>query len=152
LKENTIEGMKREIIQFSENGFEVLNSENGNRRVVKLDQQYCSCREFTEQQFPCRHAAAVILTLGVPPEDFIHHTYFISSLRATYENCITPISVDGLVSDCTTVPRVVKKKAGRPKKVRIRSRGEVDYENQLTCGICGGKGHNRSTCIKRPKI
>jgi zinc finger SWIM domain-containing protein 3 len=39
LKENTLEGMKRDISQFSETGIEVVDPKTGNMRVVKLDQQ-----------------------------------------------------------------------------------------------------------------
>lgn len=56
-----------------------------------------------------------------------------------YRNCLVLVDVEGLVSDGTTLPPKVTKKVGRPKKKRIRSRGEVDVEDRLTCGGWGRK-------------
>jgi hypothetical protein len=117
--------------------------------LVRLDQHHCICGVFREEQFPCLHVAVAISKLGIPPTAFIHPTYSTSWLRATYQNSITPVCVDGLESDNTTLPPLVKKKAGRPRKIRIRSRGEVDHEDHHSCGNCGGKGHNKRTCARK---
>ncbi|KAH6569510.1 hypothetical protein BASA60_008182 [Batrachochytrium salamandrivorans] len=119
--ENKRKGLQRQIHQFAEFGFE----------------------------FPCHHAAVVIVKAGLSPIHFMAASYYTSSLQAIYSNPVTPVVLDDIVPGEIVLPPAITRRAGRPKSRRIRSRGETNFEDQYTCTVCGNKGHNRRTCSNK---
>ena len=116
---------------------------------MNLRLRNCTCVVFQELQFPCIHAAAVIAKCQLPLEEYIHSSYLSSSLRLVYTEKIVPVDLDLLNNDGETTPSQISRKVGRPKSLRIRSRGEVGQEDRLRCGICGERGHNARTHNRR---
>ncbi|KAH6572337.1 hypothetical protein BASA50_001684 [Batrachochytrium salamandrivorans] len=147
--ENKRKGLQRQIHQFSEFGVEVVNQANGHKRIINLTLKTCTCGKFQEYQFPCHHAAVVIVKAGLSPIHFMAASYYTSSLQAIYSNPVTPVVLDDIVPGEIVFPPVITRRAGRPKSRRIRSRGETNFEDQYTCTVCGNKGHNRRTCSNK---
>ena len=88
----------------------------------------------------------------LPVATFVHSSYFISALYNLYSVNIVPIDVSTLLSEEEILPPAILKKSGRPRTLRIRSRGEVSEEKKLCCSICMCKGHNARTCLRRQKL
>ena len=146
---NRQEGRRLEIIQYTEDEFEFKNRNTGRQYFVNLKERTCTCGEFTEFQFPCIHAAVAIENARLWPLDFMDPSYTVNALRSVYQNLIRPVDISNLKSDKRTRPPIIWKKRGRPKLTRIRSRGNVDLADQVSCSQCGAKGHNKRTCLRR---
>ena len=54
--------------------------------------------------------------------------------------------------DNTLLPPEWKPRAGRPKKKRLRGRGEMKPKRALRCGNCGEVGHNQRGCRGPPIV
>ncbi|KAH6590260.1 hypothetical protein BASA50_009520 [Batrachochytrium salamandrivorans] len=147
--ENKRKGLQRQIHQFAEFGFEVVNQANGHKRIINLTLKTCTCGKFKKYQFPCHHAAVVFVKAGLSPIHFMAASYYTASLKAIYSNLVTPVVLDDIVPEDIVLPPVIMKRAERPKSRRIRSRGETNFEDQYTCTVCGNKGHNRRTCSNK---
>ncbi|KAH6567135.1 hypothetical protein BASA62_006273 [Batrachochytrium salamandrivorans] len=102
-----------------------------------------------QYQFPCHHAAVVLVKAGLSPIHFMAASYYTASLKAIYSNPVTPVVLDDIVPGEIVLPPAITRRAGRPKSRRIRSRGETNFEDQYTCTVCGNKGHNRRTCSNK---
>ncbi|KAH6588971.1 hypothetical protein BASA50_010391 [Batrachochytrium salamandrivorans] len=105
--------------------------------------------EFQEMQFPCAHAALAISTNRQPVNQFVDRSYLLSSLQSVYSQQIISVDLDTINCDETLQPPNVVRKAGRPRKVRLQSRGEVDDNDRYACKGCGLLGHNVQTCSRR---
>ena len=151
LIKNLNEGMRRQIIQYTENEFESTDLNTGDQCLVNLQEKKCTCGEFTEFRFPCIHAAAAIGKAYLSALDFIAPSYTVSALRSAYKILITPVSISDLKSDNRTRPPVILKKSGRPKSAFVRYRSKVDPEDQPMCSQCKTKGHNKRTCDRRQR-
>ncbi|KAH9264046.1 hypothetical protein BASA83_012521 [Batrachochytrium salamandrivorans] len=147
--ENKRKGLQRQIHQFAEFGFEVVNQANGHKRIINLALKTCTCGKFQEYQFLCHHAAVVIVKAGLSPIHFMAASYYTASLQAIYSNPVTPVVLDDIVPGEIVLPPIITRRAGRPKSKRIRSRGETNFEDQYTCTVCGNKSHNRRTCSNK---
>ncbi|KAH6575073.1 hypothetical protein BASA60_005195 [Batrachochytrium salamandrivorans] len=147
--ENKRKGLQRQIHQSAEFGFEVVNQANGHKRIINLTPKTCTCGKFQEYQFPCHHAAVVFVKAGLSPIHFMEASYYTASLKAIYSNPVTPVVLDDIVPGDIVLPLAITRRAGRPKSMRIRSRGETNFEDQYTCTVCGNKGHNRRTCSNK---
>ncbi|KAH6580868.1 hypothetical protein BASA61_009375 [Batrachochytrium salamandrivorans] len=100
-------------------------------------------------QFPCAHAALAISTNRQPVNQFVDRSYLLSSLQSVYSQQIVSVDLDTINCDEALQPPNVVRKAERPRKVRLRSRGEVDDNDQYACKECGLLGHNAQTCSRR---
>ncbi|KAH6589394.1 hypothetical protein BASA50_010048 [Batrachochytrium salamandrivorans] len=96
--ENKRKELQRQIHQFAEFGFEVVNQANGHKRIINLTLKTCTCGKFQEYQFPCYHAAVVLVKAGLSPIHFMAASYYTSSLQAIYSNPVTPVVLDDIVS------------------------------------------------------
>lgn len=123
--------------------------------VVDLARKTCSCRVFDVDHMPCVHAIAAIQRMKLNITDFVSEYYKIQAWRIAYQETIYPVpsKEDWYVPDeirCVEChPPVVRKKSGRPRKVRIPSilEGQRKKRNDTyKCGICKGIGHNKLTC------
>ena len=147
------EGVKREVIQVDHHSFLVAPSlssgisERSDRNVNLLDMT-CSCGEYQQEYFPCLHAAACICRSGADPKMFMDKKYHLHVLKQAFNNFVSVVDVGTIVPDGETVLQTVTVKRGRPKSIRIRSRGE-NQSNRGKCSSCGEHGHNISTCQRR---
>jgi len=107
--------------------------------IVKLDESTCSCLEFQGLGIPCAHAIAAAAWLGVPTDSLAANEYFNELVKLSYEGKIYPIhSVGGEVAPgiaSGTIgevhPPLVRRPPGRPRKLRILSRGEFKASLKL---------------------
>ena len=148
------EGLTREIHQVGYHKFTVSPKKSDKEpeksdRVVDLEKKTCTCGEFQEHGFPCRHAAGAIMKAKAFFMNYIEVQYHNQSLKAIYSSFFNPIDIASVEADGSTILEAVLKKRGRPKKRRIRSRGELTASDRNHCGSCGKTGHYASTCQER---
>ena len=130
------------------------------------DAGLCSCTEWGQMQYPCRHAIAANreLMFKADVQDWYEYAfsgiYLLSNYKKAYENPgITPPSLHELVREIshTEDPEGGVKRlappmyqtAGRPAKKRKRKRTETAGGQPVkvyTCGTCGSAEHNKRRC------
>ena len=86
------------------------------------------------------------LLSGVDFMEYIDYKYKVNCIRRIYSVFYTLVDVITVGEDGETIVQNVVKKWGRPRKLRIRSRGESAITRRVTCRTCGGIGHNSYTC------
>ncbi|TYJ96591.1 uncharacterized protein E5676_scaffold1278G00090 [Cucumis melo var. makuwa] len=134
----------------SEVEFQVVDG--GKNFLVKLNCNSCSCLFWDLEEIPCAHALIVIRSLNLNPYAFVSQYYYATVLSATYGGLVRPIgnhtdwSVVG-VND-NILPPVFRRPAGRPRKRRIPSIGEVSKSSK--CSRCKRASHNIRTCRFEP--
>jgi hypothetical protein len=143
-------GRRHQVFQTGDLLFEVMNLTSGTIRIVDLGAKTCSCREFQEMLFPCAHAAVAVAKIRQPIDRFVHSTYLVRSLQAVYSKEVISVDLETLEYNEGLEPPTVTRKAGRPRKIRLRSRGDVAQEDRYYCRQCGQQGHNSRTCDRRP--
>lgn len=148
-KTNLNAGRVHTLTQSSETCFQVKHPAKVEQRVVHLDRKSCSCGEFQENCFPCRHACKAINNMKGSFLDYIHPSYKIEGLRNVYRGSVLPVPLDRLENDNVTLPPPRVPKRGRPRERRLRSSGEINHESRNSCGHCHQKGHNQRTCPNR---
>lgn len=122
------------------------------QRRVELNSPNCSCSVWHQFQIPCRHIIAVLLAKGRSDRimSIVNGCYTV----ATYGNNTTPINLPedtALTVDVSILPSKHIVQAGRPRKRRIRSRGETSSSSRTRatykCSNCRNRdGHNKATC------
>ncbi|KAI8571636.1 hypothetical protein RHMOL_Rhmol01G0135200 [Rhododendron molle] len=127
---------------------------------VDLKKGMCGCRKWELSGIPCVHACAAYNKLELEPMDFVHDCYKVQTYLNTYEHVMGPINGRELwpsTGNPVLLPPDVKKRAGRPKKVRRREPDEdVPTSStklskkgmKMTCTQCGQTGHNKRGCKK----
>ncbi|XP_038702601.1 uncharacterized protein LOC119999156 [Tripterygium wilfordii] len=134
------------IHRASDSKFEVVSDPP---HGVDISSCKCSCGMWSLNGYPCVHAVKAISRCGRPIEEFVPYYFHVSAFRKSYEEPIHPIpaslSVDFKDENFEILPPVTKRQPGRPRKRRIRSRGEE--VRRIRCGRCGKLGtHNRKSC------
>ncbi|XP_062104146.1 uncharacterized protein LOC133815306 [Humulus lupulus] len=137
------------------------NSNNANGTFTKvstateneLRHDIVSKMKFQEDEMPCGHAVAVIAKRNLGVYDYCAKFYKSETLKAMYEENVHPLPHKDEWNlpqhlDIVVLPPKATIPAGRPRKKRIRSRGEPKVI--ITCGKCGQPGHNRKTCRNPP--
>ncbi|KAH9273261.1 hypothetical protein BASA83_004553 [Batrachochytrium salamandrivorans] len=147
--QNRDNGRRHQMFQTGDHLFKVTSLTSGYTRMVNLETKTCSCMEFQEMQFPCAHAALAISTNRQPVNQFVDRSYLLSSLQSAYSQQIVSVDLDTINCDEALQSPNVVKKAGRPRKVRLRSRGEVDDNDRYAYKGCGLLGHNVRTFSRR---
>ncbi|XP_033129421.1 uncharacterized protein LOC103846091 [Brassica rapa] len=142
------------VRDISELEFQV-HDPRGECFTVNLAVGSCSCREYDEIGIPCLHALAAASKVGFPSDAMVAPAYRVPTWRQGFAGKNYPVpSVGGSqVGSSTTaelLPPAVRRPSGRPRKVRIKSRGEFKKSGQLSsnrrCARCGQTGHNRTSC------
>ncbi|XP_031108605.1 uncharacterized protein LOC116013086 [Ipomoea triloba] len=144
--------------------FEIIGTHSG-QYTVDLGRRVCSCRKWDLTGIPCPHAVCAIwIKHGKGPIwQYVDSCYLISTYMKTYEGCIKPMS--GYEDWPTTsreppLPPVYNARPGRPRKLRMKSRGETSNDGQhlsrrhvvLHCTKCNEVGHNNRKCPKFPTV
>ncbi|KAH7550623.1 hypothetical protein JRO89_XS13G0233500 [Xanthoceras sorbifolium] len=133
--------------------FEVLDDQR--QLVVDLGKKICKCGFWAVSGYPCRHALACILKRRDSVEGYVHDYLKKTAYLRTYSHVLHPIPDENLwpQSDSQTVlPPIKNKRAGRPKKQRIRGATEsrrVQRSIGFRCSKCKEVGHNSRTCQNR---
>ncbi|XP_062025578.1 uncharacterized protein LOC133741880 [Rosa rugosa] len=129
---------------------------------VQLDLQSCTCRRWDLSGIPCGHAIAAIYSKGWSPEDFVSEWYTEKKFMEAYEVMLQPIAgaAEWEVIERPITPPLHQRQPGRPRTKRTKEPGEEppapgieklprSHYTQVECGICGKKGHNKRTCVRR---
>ena len=131
------------------------------RRKVDTEAKTCSCSYWKQFGIPCRHAIAVAQDAKLMDNyaDFVAWAFDPMYLLSNYVGALEsakfePVCLDDLAVDKATLPSINVKPAGRPKKRRIRSRGDTAAGGGVVprpqkCTRCGSDGHNSRTCTKQ---
>lgn len=143
-----------QIIQSSNYIYSVTEDESERSFVVNLGTNTCSCREFQEDELPCRHAVPIIHQKGLDILNYCSLYHLNDTLKKTYDPVVYPISS----ADRFIVPKEVsnivvsrpdrKPRSGKPRISRFKSRYEKIQD--MRCGICKQRNHNRRTCKNMP--
>ncbi|XP_020877644.1 uncharacterized protein LOC110227537 [Arabidopsis lyrata subsp. lyrata] len=125
--------------------------------TVDLEKKTCTCRVFDVLMVPCCHALAAVGIRNVDIYSLIGNYAFVTEWRKLWRAHILPppkekdTEVPNVVSEMVVNPPKTRRPGGRPKTVRIPSRGEYQgkggkKKKPNKCTTCGKDGHNRATC------
>ncbi|KAL3649730.1 hypothetical protein CASFOL_006133 [Castilleja foliolosa] len=122
--------------------------------VVYLDKRTCTCGIFQLNGYPCAHAWSCIADRRYKVEDYVDHWYTKEKYMRVYDRMIhaVPGSRDYIKTPYEPLQApVLKKRIGRPKKMRMKTNDEVQrngFRSGLThkCQNCLQLGHNRIKC------
>jgi len=99
--------------------------------AVNLWERICTCRQFQLLTIPCSHAISAAIREGVRVDTFVGVQHTVPQLLLAYKELIMPVpDMATLVPSPNDVgggklaPPYVKRPAGRPRKIRLFSRGE----------------------------
>ncbi|KAJ6799501.1 uncharacterized protein M6B38_207075 [Iris pallida] len=142
-----------EILAIDGNTYEVVDRATSRTYVVRFDDLSCTCGRWYHTNIPCIHVYFVCRYNNYNIELFYDTRFSTANLRSVYEARMEPIPVPyqiqaPLVRGEIGVP-TVRRKAGRPKKNRIKSREESTRD--LRCSTCLAMGHNRRSCTSQPR-
>ena len=90
-------------------------------RLVNLDQRTCTCLEWQDRRFPCRHAIAVMRYFKV--ENQVEpqlKRFIVEAYKKMYEGSLRPSPWTNITPEEGWVPPPRLKKKGRPKEKRYR--------------------------------
>ncbi|XP_027937571.1 uncharacterized protein LOC114192148 isoform X2 [Vigna unguiculata] len=141
--------------------FEVAHlSVLGDKYVVNLDTQDCSCRKWMITG-TCCHALAAIRFLNLNATDYIPLCFRKSTFEEMYNSIIYPINGQNMwpTTDFLDVmPPHKRIMPGRPKKKRRLEQWELRKDDtqlrkgghRKRCRVCRELGHNRTNCPQLP--
>lgn len=129
---------------------------------VDLKNKTCGCRRWELSGIPCVHAIAAYNKLNRDPMAHVHDCYNVRTYLSIYSNVLGPINGRHMWDSSghpKLLPPDVKKRSGRPKKVRRREPDEVVTGQttftkkgvKMTCSGCGKTGHNKRGCKGKGK-
>ncbi|XP_019231621.1 PREDICTED: uncharacterized protein LOC109212424 [Nicotiana attenuata] len=129
------------------------------RYIVCLESKKCSCGQFQLDELPCAHALAALRHRNETYENYCSPYCTKESLLRTYEIPVNPLpdeskwNVPQHISDkVVNPPTGEKRQPGRPQKERYKTYDELKSKKyKVSCGNCGGEGHNKRSCKNAPK-
>jgi len=135
----------------------------GEKFVVDLDKQECSCRKWTITSIPCCYAIIATRFLNLNAEDYFPHWFLKSTYEETYLSMIYPVNgphMWEMTSYADVLPPAKRLLLGRPKKKRRLELWELrkddtqvrQGETRKRCVICRALGHKRNTCPQAPPL
>ena len=102
----------------------------GAKDQVMLDEKKCSCKYFENIKIPCGHAMIAADGIGLPHTTLVGQCYRTTTWRDTYAGVIYPeanprdVDIPEDVGECSLLPPLTKRPAGRRRKNMIPSTGE----------------------------
>ncbi|XP_076929124.1 uncharacterized protein LOC143593352 [Bidens hawaiensis] len=136
---------------------EVITQKEKNVQVVNLEQRTCSCGKWEIFKYPCSHVLSVYAKLSLNNWQYINKCYSIVDYCATWSSEFFPIPHEAYWPQSPSIrllPNLDLKrdKKGRPRSTRLRNGMDIkEGKSGNRCGICGERGHNRSTCPFKPR-
>ncbi|XP_016469178.2 uncharacterized protein LOC107791607 [Nicotiana tabacum] len=129
------------------------------RYIVCLENKKCSCGQFQLDELPCAHALAALRHRNETYENYCSPYYTRKSLLLTYEMPVNPLPDEGkwevpqhILDEVVKPPAGDKRQPERPHKERYKTFDEIKSKKyKVSCGNCGGEGHNKRTCKNAPK-
>ena len=138
-------------------------SENvrGERHTLYVEKRFCTCGEWQEYLHPCIHLVVFLRQThaftsfeDMLNSDYIDDIYREKSIKEFYKNNIIAVASSLISCDGKTKAPGVTKKAGRPRKKRIRMKKKVTptKTKKRKCSNCDELGHNIKTCPYPPRV
>nr|XP_016511719.1 PREDICTED: uncharacterized protein LOC107828851 [Nicotiana tabacum] len=129
------------------------------RYIVCLENNKCSCGQFQLEELPCAHALATLRHMNETDENYCSPYYTRESLLRTYEMPVNPLPDESksnvpqhILDEVVKPPTGDKRRPGRPQKERYKTYDEIKSKKyKVSCGNCGGEGHNKRSCKNAPK-
>ena len=112
-------------------------------RVVDMDNSACSCGDFVETGYPCRHAMAVCIHQNMDGTHWFLPAYKAETHKAQYQRQLMPVLFSYCLLDPECWAPIPKTQIGRPPKQRIRKAYEGRQHGNTMCARCGELGHNK---------
>ncbi|XP_062075336.1 uncharacterized protein LOC133779381 [Humulus lupulus] len=152
LTHDIVSKIKYEVFPFNTIEYQVCD-EKGMNFIVNIHNRICTCNRFQEDEMPCGHAVAVIAKRNLEVYDYCAKFYKTETLKELYLENVHPLPHKDEWNlpqhlDIVVLPPTATIPTGRPRKKRIRARGEPKVI--ITCGKCGQSGHNMKTCKNPP--
>lgn len=84
------------LVQFSTATQAIVSTYGSTQYIVKLDEQWCSCGLFQNQDVPCAHAISCIYesALGAAPRNWVPYNLTLAAYHATYTQNLPPINIE----------------------------------------------------------
>ncbi|XP_062089136.1 uncharacterized protein LOC133795694 [Humulus lupulus] len=128
LRENIIRAIKFQVFPVNTILYQVVVEDKGNF-LVNLMEKTCECKRFQQDEIPCAHAIAVFAKTRLKTYDYVADYYKTTTTKATYESTVHPLPNESEWTLPETLnkiflPSKTRKPPGRPRRKRIRSRGE----------------------------
>lgn len=126
--------------------------------TIDVRKKWCSCGQWQEHQVPCIDACAYYRLHEEKSIQYVKTLasvfYCYESMNAIFQRSFIPVIIDNLNYDGITLPPTpsLKRKSGRPKKVRLRSRHKGTKKITIVCSHCKQPGHNVRTCAARQAL
>jgi hypothetical protein len=161
------EKMSNSYVVFKIDDTEALVSHGDSERTVKFGDSAgtCSCFEWQQFGYPCRHAIIANKKLGYKTdikqwyEYAFLPIYHLSNYEKAYSNpnirppslndLVPEVSIDDDENGVVRLPPSRYKTVGRPTKKRKRKRTETadgQPAREYKCSNCGSSEHNRLRC------
>ncbi|CAA7044462.1 unnamed protein product [Microthlaspi erraticum] len=126
----------------------------GESHTVKIIDGTCTCMRFQLLGIPCTHAIAAAVKIDLPTDSMVSWGFYGETWTRGFDGKIYPVpSVGGGdildSSGGDLLPPTVRRPPGRPKKLRIMSRGEFKKKGLhrgRRCTRCRRQGHNKASC------
>ncbi|MEL6629433.1 MAG: SWIM zinc finger family protein, partial [Bacteroidota bacterium] len=141
-----------------------VRSSNARDFTLRPNHKWCSCGQWQEHRYPCRHAVAYFRlwlnhNLETIHKDHVSFQYKYGSVKAMYSHRFDTVNYDSLKIDKVRKPIPYKTGLGRKKMKRIASRGEEPQaggkkkktRKVVRCTLCKDFGHNSRSCRLNPK-
>lgn len=115
---------------------------------VRLDEPCCRCATWLQHRMPCVHLLAALDAAGRTSDaPKLFARYYTTAAYREHQQLIRLPVDDKLEVDASIRPSLLYAQAGRPRKRRMRSRGELRARDVYRCKQCGARdGHNSATC------
>ncbi|XP_075112444.1 uncharacterized protein LOC142182229 [Nicotiana tabacum] len=157
LEDNSTLSQKLRVRASTDHIHTVLDGVKG--YIVCLENKKCSCGQFQLDELPCAHALAALRHRNETYENYCSPYYTRKSLLLTYEMPVNPLPDEGkwevpqhILDEVVKPPAGDKRQPGRPHKERYKTFDEIKSKKyKVSCGNCGGEGHNKRTCKNAPK-
>lgn len=116
------------LVRHIINGEYEVRDDVGDFNRVDLERRTCSCREFETMGIPCTHATAASVNGKHNVEGLVAREYTTSYWSLAYAGSINPVDpskVTNMQPGMQLLPPSTKRPAGRPRKARIPSAGDI---------------------------
>ncbi|CAA7040434.1 unnamed protein product [Microthlaspi erraticum] len=108
---------------------------DGDCFTVKILDGTCTCMQFQQLGLPCAHAIAAAATINLPTDSMVSWVFYGESWTRGFDGKIYPVPSVGSMEigdeiSGELMPPAVRRPPGRPKKLRILSRGEFKQQTE----------------------
>ncbi|XP_016474358.2 uncharacterized protein LOC107796138 [Nicotiana tabacum] len=129
------------------------------RYIVCLESKKCRCGQFQLDELLCAHALTALRHRNETYENYCSPYYTKESLLRTYEIIVNLLADESkwnvpqhICDEVVNPPMGEKRQPGRRQKERYKTYDELKSKKyKVSCGNCGGEGHNKRSCKNAPK-